>query len=105
MLDVLVQIGKMIGILFFWYFTFYEIPKLLKDGTFHTLYDLIKYVTSQGEYNPSDKRSKTILSKIWLFIDKFLLTVPGLVRIILISWNLFTKAWNDLLIVLQNLAN
>jgi len=105
MFDVLSQLLKMIGIFFFWYFTFYEIPKLLKNGTFHTLYDIIKYVTSQGEYNPSDKRSKTTLSKIWLFIDKFLLTVPGLVRIILISWNLFTKAWNDLLIALQNLAN
>ena len=71
MLDILIQVGKMIGIFFFWYFTFYEIPKLLKDGTFHTLYDIIKYVTSQGEYNPSDRRSKTIISKIVLFIDKF----------------------------------
>ena len=105
MLDILIQVGKMIGIFFFWYFTFYEIPKLLKDGTFHTLYDIIKYVTSQGEYNPSGKRSKTTLSKIWLFIDKFILTVPALVHLILDSWGWFTKAGNDLLIALQNLAN
>ena len=105
MLGVLVQIGKLIGILFFWYFTFYEIPKLLKDGTFHTLYDIIKYVTSQGEYNPSNKRSKTALSRIWLFIDKFIITVPSLVYTILESWSWFTKAGNDLLIALQNFVN
>lgn len=105
MFDILIQVGKMVGILFFWYYTFYELPKLLKNGTFHTAFDLIKDVLNQKEYKVDDKRSKTTLSKIWLLVDKFLLTVPGLVRIILISWDLFTKAWNDLLIVLQNLAN
>lgn len=105
MLDVLIQIGKMIGILFFWYFVLYEVPKQLKDGTFHTAFDLIKDVLNQNEYRSSNTRSKTALSKIWLFIDKFIITVPSLVYTILESWSWFTKAGNDLLIALQNLVN
>ena len=105
MLDVLFQVGKMVGILFFWYYTFYELPKLLKNGTFHTAFDLIKDVLNQKEYKVDDKRSKTTILNIWLFIDKFILTVPALVHLIVESWGWFTKAVNDLMIALQNLAN
>ena len=105
MLDILIQVGKMIGILFYWYCILYELPKLLKDGTFHTAFDLIKDVLNKNEYRSSDERSRTTLSKIWVFIDKFILTVPALVHLILDSWGWFTQAWNDLLIVVQNLAN
>lgn len=105
MFDILIQVGKMVGILFFWYYTFYELPKLLKNGTFHTAFDLIKDVSNQKEYKVDDKRSKTTLSNIWLFIDKFVLTVPALVHLVVESWGWFTQAWNDLLIVVQNLVN
>lgn len=105
MLDVLVQIGKMIGILFYWYCILYELPKLLKDGTFHTAFDLIKDVLNQNEYRSGDERSRTTLAKIWVFIDKFLITVPSLVYTIIESYGWFTKAGNDLLIALQNLTN
>ena len=82
-----------------------QLPKLLKNGTFHTAFDLIKDVLNQKEYKVDDKRSKTTLSNIWLFIDKFILTVPALVHLILKSRGWFTQAWNDLLIVVQNLVN
>lgn len=105
MFDILIQVGKMVGILFFWYFVLYEVPKQLKNGTFHTAFNLIKDVLNQSDYRSDDTRIRTTLSKIWVFIDKFLITVPSLVYTILESYGWFTKAGNDLLIALQNLVN
>ena len=105
MLDVLVQIGKMIGILLFWYFILYEVPKQEKDGIFHALYDLTKGVSNQTERRFDTKRNRTTLSKIWVFIDKVLITVPGNVCVILQSSKWFVQAVNDLMIALQNLVN
>lgn len=105
MFDVLSQLLKMVGILLLWYFTLYEVPKQLKDGTFHTAFNLIKDGLNQSDYRSGDTRSETTLSKIWDFIDKFLITIPSLVYTIIESYRWFTQAGNDLLIALQNLIN
>lgn len=105
MFDVFSQLLKMIGILLLWYFIIYEVPKQEKDGMFHALFDLVKGVSNQTERRSDIKRNRTTLSKIWVFIDKVLITVPGNVCVILQSSKWFTQAWNDLLIVVQNLVN
>ena len=105
MFDVLSQLLKMIVILLLWYFIVYEVPKQEKDGMFHALFDLIKGVSNQTERGSDNKRSRTTLSKIWVFIDKVLITVPGNVCVILQSSKWFTQAVNDLMIALQNLVS
>lgn len=103
--DVLNQLLRMLGILLLWYFIIYEVPKQEKDGMFHALFDLIKGVSNQTERRSDIKRNRTTLSKIWIFIDKFLITVPGNVCVILQSSKWFSQAVNDLMIALQNLVN
>lgn len=105
MFDVLIQLFKMIVIMFLWYFIIYEVPKQEKDGMFHAFFDLIKGVPNQTERKSDIKRGRTTLSKIWIFIDKFLITVPGNVCVILQSSNWFSQAVNDLMIALQNLVS
>ena len=90
MFDVLVQLFKMVVILSLWYFIIYEVPKQEKDGMFHAFFDLPKGVSNQTEHRSDTKRSRTTLSKIWVFIDKFLITVPGNVCVILQSSKSFT---------------
>lgn len=105
MFDVLSQLLKMIGILLLWYFIIYEVPKQEKDGMFHALFDLTQGVSNQTEHRSNTKRNRTTLSKIWVFIDKVLITVPGNVCVILQSSKWFAQAVNDLMIALQNLVN
>jgi hypothetical protein len=105
MFDVLSQLLKMFGILLLWYFIIYEVPKQEKEGMFHALFDLIKEVPNQTERGSNTKRNRTTLSKIWVFIDKVLITVPGNVCVILQSSKWFVQAVNDLMIALQNLVN
>lgn len=105
MFNVLSQLLKMIGILLLWYFIIYEVPKQEKDGMFHALFDLIKGVSNQTERVSDTKSNRTTLSKIWVFIDKVLITVPGNVCVIIQSSKWFAQAVNDLMIALQNLAS
>ena len=105
MFDILIQLFKMVVIMSLWYFIIYEVPKQEKDGMFHAFFDLLKGASNQTEHRSDTKRSRTTLSKIWIFIDKFLITVPGNVCVILQSSKWFAQAVNDLMIALQNLAN
>lgn len=105
MFDIIVQLLKMVVILSLWYFMIYEVPKQEKDGMFHSFFDSIQGLFNLGKHKSETKRGKTTFSRIWIFIDKFLLTVPGTVIVILESSKWFSQAANDLMIVLQNLAN
>lgn len=95
----------MIGILLFWYFIIYEVPKQEKDGMFHAFFDLFKGVSNQTEHRSDTKRNRTTLSKLWVFLDKVLITVPGNVCVILQSSKWFAQAVNGLMVALQNLTN